>query len=586
MPVTRWLLPKDTVSDQDVDRGMKMLLFDAAFAHSMNVLTGGAFLVAFALLLGASNKVIGFLAAAAPISQILHIPAIYLIERRRQRKALSITTAVIARSVWLLAALIPWFVPGPARIPAFLGCLLLFFSFGAVSGCSWNSWMRDLVPEKRMGRFFGKRMAIATSLGAVLSFSGGVGVDMWEKHFGTPLGAYSVLFASAGLSGLVALFFLSFVPEPKMPDEAREPMFRTLAQPFKDLNFRHFLIYVAMWSVAMNFAAPFFAVYMIKRLGLSMTWILGLSVVSQLLNIAFFGVWGRLADRFSNKSVISVTSPLFLACFMLWPLTTMPERHAFTIPILFAIHILGGITTAGFGICSSNLAFRSAPRGKATSYLAVNGLVIGAAAMLAPIAAGVAADFFENKELSIVLSATDKAEKKEEDAVQGPEAVSSPAPPAAEPRTPVPDRDVSQPPVVQEPDADLGIIQDVHAEQTLRRLAEWEAAARARRGPVIFREPEGETVRLPAMSLEGLDFVFVIAFLLGVLALHRLGNIKEEGEAEDVMVRKEFYSEMRRAARSVSSVSGLRHLAAVPYTRMRRAITHEKGAPPGEPPEK
>jgi len=40
----------------------------------MGILTGGAFLVAFAVKLGASNLVIGLLAAIGPLSQLLQLP--------------------------------------------------------------------------------------------------------------------------------------------------------------------------------------------------------------------------------------------------------------------------------------------------------------------------------------------------------------------------------------------------------------------------------------------------------------------------------------------------------------------------------
>ena len=59
----KWLKPQDLVSEADIDRGLRMLLYDGLAVQVMGILTGGAFLVAFELMLGASNKVIGLLAA-------------------------------------------------------------------------------------------------------------------------------------------------------------------------------------------------------------------------------------------------------------------------------------------------------------------------------------------------------------------------------------------------------------------------------------------------------------------------------------------------------------------------------------------
>ena len=51
----------------------------------MVTLTGGVFLVAFALKLEASNTIIGLLAAIPPLAQLIQIPAIYLVEKYRVR---------------------------------------------------------------------------------------------------------------------------------------------------------------------------------------------------------------------------------------------------------------------------------------------------------------------------------------------------------------------------------------------------------------------------------------------------------------------------------------------------------------------
>jgi hypothetical protein len=64
----------------------------------------------------------------------------------------------------------------------------------------------------------------------------------------------------------------------------------------------------------------FFMVYMLKRLGLSISFIIGLSIVSQMMNFLFLKIWGRYTDRFSNKSVLAISGPLFIASILAWTL--------------------------------------------------------------------------------------------------------------------------------------------------------------------------------------------------------------------------------------------------------------------------
>ncbi|MBI5094637.1 MAG: MFS transporter [Candidatus Hydrogenedentes bacterium] len=398
-----WLRPKDRLDDTDVTTGLRMLLYEGMYSQVLVVLTTGAFLVAFALHLGASNKVIGLLAAIGPISQILQIPSIFLVERTGLRKALTLSTAFVARAFWLVIAAIPWVLPDSLKLPVFLFSLFGFFALSAMGGCAYGSWIRDLVPEKSMGTFFAKRLAYATAIGAGLSFAAGVGIDVYKRHFENELGAYSILFTIAAIAGFLGVGVLFRAPEPKMPETLHRSVRSVLAEPFRDLNFRKLLIFLGWWNFAANFAGPFFAVYMIDRLKLNMTWVLGLSLVSQGMNVLFFGVWGRLADRFTNKSVLAASAPLFFLTFIMWPFTAMPAWSFLSIPLLLVIHALGGISTAGVAISANNLALKGAPFGKSTSYLAMTALISGMAGTVAPLIAGVAADWFEPQHLSVAL---------------------------------------------------------------------------------------------------------------------------------------------------------------------------------------
>ena len=79
----------------------------------------------------------------------------------------------------------------------------------------------------------------------------------------------------------------------------------------------------------------------------------------------------------------------------------------------------------------------------------------------------------------------------------------------------------------------------------------------------------GETVfDLSALSLKGLDFLFMIAVLFGIYAMHRLLAVREEGEVEEKVVLSQLYSEVRKAVRHVSNVAGLRQQYYFPYAKL------------------
>ena len=401
-----WFKTEETLSEERVQTALKNIIRDGVASQAMGILTGGAFLVAFAVKLGASNLVIGLLAAIGPLAQLLQLPSIFIVEKIRNRRMITVVAAVLSRICWLIIALSPFIFPAKIAISVLLVLLAVVSAFGAVSGCSWNSWMRDLIPENIMGSFFSKRMRIATGVGIALSIVAALYLDFWKKQFASQeLAGYSILFFIGFAVGIFGVYFLAKTPEIRMPAAQKGTgIFKLLLLPFKDENFRKLIAFLCSWNFAVNLASPFFMVYMLKRLNLSMSFIIGLSIVSQVMNFLFLKIWGRFTDRFSNKSVLAISGPLFIVSILAWTFTTMPEKYFLTIPLLIIIHTVMGLSSAGVSLASGNISLKLAPKGQATAYLATNTIFNSVAAGIAPILGGKFADFFSGRELAWTLN--------------------------------------------------------------------------------------------------------------------------------------------------------------------------------------
>ena len=77
-----------------------------------------------------------------------------------------------------------------------------------------------------------------------------------------------------------------------------------------------------------------------------------------------------MTDRLGCKAVLSVSGSLMTLVTLCWTFTTMPERHAFTLPMLAALHVFYGIGTAGVNVAMGAIDMKLAPEGNATPYLA------------------------------------------------------------------------------------------------------------------------------------------------------------------------------------------------------------------------
>jgi len=403
------------VSDAELDRGLGYLVRDGAWAQASGSLTGGVLLVGFGLALGASNFVIGLLAAVPFLAQLAQVPTILLVERLRARRRITVFSLGVARFLLLPMALLPFLGSAPAAQALLIVGVGVAALLNSMSACAWNSWIHDLVPERMLGSFFARRMFYATGFTVFIGIGAGVFIDWWGRlRPEAPAQAYSMLFVLGALAGAMSILYLARVPEPQMvPPERKIHLGRMLAEPFRDHNFRRLIWFLASWQFATNLAAPFFTVYLVSQLGYDMTVVTILMVVSQLANVLVLRKWGQLTDRFSNKAVLRVCGPLFLGCIFAWTLVALPERHAYTLALLTVLHVAMGVAAAGVTLASGNMGLKLAPRGRGTAYLAAGSIVNSVAAGIAPIIGGLFADDFAARELSLVLRWTSGPEATE-----------------------------------------------------------------------------------------------------------------------------------------------------------------------------
>jgi hypothetical protein len=199
------------VNSEQLTGAQRALVQDAAWASLIDVLSRGVLLVSFALSLGAGPFTIGLLGAIPSLAQLAQLPAIALVERFRRRRLIAVGLGLSERVFVLLLAALPFL---PDR---HLGLVILVFGQGAIavlaamSACSWNSWMHDLLPHHGMGAFFARRLSWSTCVALAGALAGGALVENWPGR--DPIQAYAVVFATAGVAGFISSWFLARVPD-------------------------------------------------------------------------------------------------------------------------------------------------------------------------------------------------------------------------------------------------------------------------------------------------------------------------------------------------------------------------------------
>ncbi|MBT1703324.1 MFS transporter [Chryseosolibacter indicus] len=395
------LRPRQALTEQEVNRGLKLVIGDGLAAEAMTTFTGGAFLVAMALLMGASNFQIGLLAAMPTFTNLFQLISIWLVRRFNNRRIVAVFCSLFARVPLIVIGVLALLTPSTNSINLLIFFLFFYYLFGSIAGPSWNSWMKDLVPEKNLGTYFAKRSSYTQTLNVVLSLLLAFTVDFVKSNYAhLELRTYATMFITGGSIGIIGALVLGNVKEPRT-EMTKENIFKLFMRPLRDGNFQRLLFFNSGWNLALSIATPFFTVFMMKSLGLSLSFIIALSILSQLSSIFTIRMWGKFADRYSNKTIIAIGAPLYILCIIAWCFVGLYKAFYANMILLACIHIFTGISTAGINLSITNLGLKLAPKENAIVYLSARNMILSLFGSVGPLIGGRLADYFMNRSLTL-----------------------------------------------------------------------------------------------------------------------------------------------------------------------------------------
>lgn len=393
--------PSQSISEQQLSKGLKNVLADGLSSEAMVVFTSGTFLTALAIHMGASNFQLGLFAALPTFTTIFQLASIWLVRKFNNRRVITALFNFLARLPLIAIGIMPMMFSGSTTIQVLL--VLLFFQhiFGDIAGASWNAWMKDLIPQQRLGGFFSKRTRMAQTLNVTLSLATAICLDYIKRNYpAQEITAYTTLFLAGGALGMVSVYLLLRTPEP-IAEPIEEKVLPLFWRSLKNANFRKLLVFNSVWAFALNLATPFFAVYMMKTLGLPVAYLIGLGILSQLSGILSLSIWGRYSDWFSNKTVINMCAPLYVLCILAYAFVGLSSSKTVILGSLALIHILSGFSTAGINLSLSNIGIKLAPKNEAIVYLSAKNMFVAFFSTIAPLVGGLLADLFANNTIGI-----------------------------------------------------------------------------------------------------------------------------------------------------------------------------------------
>ncbi len=387
--------------DETLRRDIRLSVTEASLSTVMGTFIGGAFLIGFALTLGAGDFEIGLLASLPLLANLIQIAGSVIVARVGSRKKVCSIYLFFHRLMWACVAALPLVVfrdrLEDARVWIFMGLLTVASVCASVTGIAWTSWIADLVPKEVRGRFFSRRNIVAQVVGMVLAVAGGRFIDVWTaastsdqmRGYG-----FMILFGIGTVFGIAGVIVLRRISEPDLEAGDGESFIAQLRKPFEDANFRTFMIFSVAWGFATGIVGPFFSVYLINTLEIPFSVITLFGVVAGISTILGTKLWGGLIDRLGPKplSLICGIGGCFTPVF--WIFAT-PENYA----VIWVSHFVSGFFFSGIGLAATGMMMNLAPSRNNAVFFAVFAAVTGLFGALAPIAGGALGELYRGRAL-------------------------------------------------------------------------------------------------------------------------------------------------------------------------------------------
>jgi MFS family permease len=307
------------------------------------------------------------------LGSLLQVFSNWLIRGLASRKRLVISAALLQGLMYVPVALIFFF--GEFRVWYLILLASLYWAFGMILSPAWNSWMGDLVAEGRRGAYFGKRSKITGSATFVALLAAGTIMHRFEGGgIERQYTGFILIFLLALGSRMASVLYLLKQYEPPYAVQ-RETEFGFL-EFIKQARFRNyglFVLYLGLMTFAVFVSSPFFTPYMLTDLQMSyidFTVVAAAAIIAKVLSMP---VWGRAADRFGAKRVLSLTGYLMPLVPILWLVSS-------NLLWLVAIQVYSGFIWGGFEIAGFSFIFdTTTPQKRATCvayYNMINGIAM------------------------------------------------------------------------------------------------------------------------------------------------------------------------------------------------------------------
>ena len=367
-----------------------LYILEATFEYFIALLCGGAYIAKLSTSLGISDGLTGVLTAFVSLGGTFQIVAIFLAQKR-QVKRLVTFLHTLNQLAFTLVYFTPFFpLSATGKIVLFVIFLMLGHIVNSIVNSPKTAWYMSLVDDEKRGSFTANKEIVSLIGGMVFTFVISSIIDSFEAK-GNLNGAF--IFCGIAIFILMLLHTSTLLFSKEKPANSKEktPFSKTIKRIFKNKNLWKIIVVMCLWDAIFYGLVSFFGTYQIKELGFSMTFVSVLSIIYSFIRALSSKPMGRLADKRSFRTMLTVCYIVHVIAFI-FAMFTIPANGKIFFTIYYSLH---AIALSGANSATINLVYDYVEREDRMGAFALSKCISGTVGFLVTLAVRPLVDYIQ-----------------------------------------------------------------------------------------------------------------------------------------------------------------------------------------------
>ncbi len=357
----------DFAGDEKANNRTKMV-FESLSINLVSQLFAGNFLVGFLVAMGATDNFLGTFTLCASLGSVGQILSPIIFERLPRKKPLVITLRCIYYLLYIITTGI-LSIPSLRNdhtLPLLLITVMIANLLNSIAGPAQTAWHLQNLDARTQNTYFSLMSPLVSVVVPIYSFLMGLLIDSIKISI-NELFAFQILRIITLVIAIVEVTMLIKIKEyPYAEAPERIGIIKMFSNVFKDKNYMIVVGIGSFWVFSTSLSASYFSSYLISDLGMSYSWIFGISMASMPIMM----ISAKLFSRFrANRTLFRALSFFYIA----YALTLLPQ--IFTQKNILFLYPLAVIVSTFFApninILVSQLPYVNLPEESKISYIGV-----------------------------------------------------------------------------------------------------------------------------------------------------------------------------------------------------------------------